>query len=362
MRRLLIVSPYQYLYLPLDGGRPHAGGSEHQVKYLIDHILERESDTGVTIVTNGVEGVPPLSTCDGVKVHSVLRPRPGPAGILHNLLATWRVIRRESVTHVYVKTDPSPFLALALVRRFLPSRLVFSFGMGVGSVGRRGWVSRLHHRAFLHALRSADLIQCQTEGQQDELRGLGMEGMVVPNVIPEDRFVEGTEGRYLLWVGRMDERTKRPHLFVRLARELPGEAFVLVGVRQSDQADYLDRILRGIDELENITYLDYVPPEEIMGCFSRAKALVNTSTEEGFPNTFLEAWLMGKPVVSFLVNPDGVLDDPRMGAVLDDPAGIMEYVAGAGGEEAASFRREHVLQNHNPEVELARLMDRIGRL
>ena len=46
--------------------------------------------------------------------------------------------------------------------------------------------------------------------------------------------------------------------------------------------------------------------------YDRAKVLVNTSDVEGFPNSYLQAWIRGVPVVT-LIDPDGVIEREGLG-------------------------------------------------
>src|SRR5262249_54797652 len=56
-------------------------------------------------------------------------------------------------------------------------------------------------------------------------------------------------------------------------------------------------------------------PEEVRKLIENSRVLVNTSRAEGFPNTMLEAWSMGVPVVSLTVDPGGVILREGLGRV-----------------------------------------------
>jgi len=67
-----------------------------------------------------------------------------------------------------------------------------------------------------------------------------------------------------------------------------------------------------------------VPYLDIGVLFDRAKVLVNTSDLEGFPNTFLQAWARGVPVVT-MFDPDGVVRSAGLGSF---HASVPEMTAG----------------------------------
>ncbi len=55
--------------------------------------------------------------------------------------------------------------------------------------------------------------------------------------------------------------------------------------------------------------------------YRSASLLCCTSTHEGFPNTFLEAWSHGVPIVS-TVDPDNLIAARRIGGVGEDAASL----------------------------------------
>jgi glycosyltransferase involved in cell wall biosynthesis len=57
--------------------------------------------------------------------------------------------------------------------------------------------------------------------------------------------------------------------------------------------------------------------QDIGRFFEDAKLFVNTSTYEGFPNTFVQAAMQATPILSWAVDPDGVLTRHRIGYCAD---------------------------------------------
>ena len=62
----------------------------------------------------------------------------------------------------------------------------------------------------------------------------------------------------------------------------------------------------------NLTLYGRVPYHEIGDFYDRAKVFVNTSDVEGFPNSFLQSWCRGVPVVSFF-DPNGLIKREGLG-------------------------------------------------
>ncbi|MCB2141254.1 hypothetical protein KQH27_00940, partial [bacterium] len=69
----------------------------------------------------------------------------------------------------------------------------------------------------------------------------------------------------------------------------------------------------------------FLPPAEVESILDSALVLLNTSELEGFPNTFLQAWRRGLPVISFF-DPGGVVLKNRLGFIVDSSQAAFEII------------------------------------
>jgi glycosyltransferase involved in cell wall biosynthesis len=92
----------------------------------------------------------------------------------------------------------------------------------------------------------------------------------------------------------------------------------MVGGPVPDEQALYDRIRAEAQRYPNLIFHGHLPYWEASAMYGRARLLVNTSDAEGFPNAYLQAWMLGVPVVTFS-DPDGVIDCRGLGEVIRSP-------------------------------------------
>jgi glycosyltransferase involved in cell wall biosynthesis len=147
----------------------------------------------------------------------------------------------------------------------------------------------------------------QNEQQAQMLKdGYGRSSIIIKNPIDlKPVYPRNLRPNTILWIGKSDERVKRPSLALELARQLPEYQFVIimtVAIKETHE-----QCLKIASTLPNVTLLEFVPFEQIEQYFANARVHLNTSVFEGFPNTFLQAAKYSVPTISLQVDPGGML-------------------------------------------------------
>lgn len=73
--------------------------------------------------------------------------------------------------------------------------------------------------------------------------------------------------------------------------------------------------MKELRAVPNIDFRGPVSPDTAQRVIEDAAILLSTSDEEGFPNTFLQAWASGTPVVTLKIDPESVIKQKGLGTV-----------------------------------------------
>jgi len=139
-----------------------------------------------------------------------------------------------------------------------------------------------------------------------------------PTIIPNSTVKNKKLNKTVLWVGTI-RNVKQPEIFLKIAKEFPEYKFIMIGGEyihknlKEQEKEIFEKIKKESTTVSNLEFLGFIPHHNIRKYYEEASILVNTSRMEGFPNTFLEAWVNCTPVVSLNIDPDDVISNEKLG-------------------------------------------------
>lgn len=308
--RVCFVSLAAYAYFA-DQASITPGGAERQLS-MLGRSLDGRFDVHFVV---GDYGQPAVEYRDGVTLHAAYTPSPSaPLGRrLRQMARLFDTMRRVDADVYVFRGGRTKAIITYVFTRLLGAGWVYNVSVDSLVEATEPWYSDPKDAVFGRILSDADGVIAQSPLQRRRLaENFGVESTVVPNGYPVDDAATDGDGEFFLFVGRIDRVQKRPHRFLELARRLPDEQFHLIGSRDEDD-EYYREIAAEARALPNVEFHGRVDPGDVHEYYERAIALVNTSTGEGFPNTFLEAWRTGTPVVGLDVDPGRFLGEPGAG-------------------------------------------------
>jgi glycosyltransferase involved in cell wall biosynthesis len=277
------------------------GGSEVDF-YMLATELAKDRRFRVSVVT-GDFGQADVEIVDNITIYKAADIQKKP---LSGTRALWKAMRLADADIYFKKGAAFTTDLVALFCRLRHKIFFLRTGTDYECNGSYLREFPLKGRTYLWSLRQAKRVFVQKADDIPKLlQTAGVNTIAIPNG-HRITDLQNTSRDFILWVGRTDV-PKQPELFIRLARKISSEQFVMICQKAKGDVRY-DELVRLAGTVGNLKFIEYVPFREIDRYFQRAKVLVNTSSAEGFPNTFIQAGKCGTVILSLNTNPDGFLD------------------------------------------------------
>lgn len=345
--KLVFINDRIYKYASAD---PSAVGGAERQQWLLARALARTNWQVVVGVSEGITDGN-RKTIEGVEFRDI--------GLAHgHIFSNWyKFLATERPDWWYWRLASHLLGPAFYMANYLKVRTIFAAGLDSDVNPRRAlfWRSQFWPLYAL-GLRISDRILVQHEGQWAELpNSLRAKAFLIPSIAGEeiDLVPQTAKKSYVAWVGQI-RLAKRSDLLIELARKLEKIPFVVCGGISTfgSTVEYGEEIIAQLRALPNVDYKGQVTPDIARQTIANAGLFLSTSDEEGFPNTFLQAWSVGTPVVSLKIDPDAVFARKKVGLVcrgVDDAAEKITLLLDSleMREEIANLGRIHVARRHS---------------
>lgn len=361
MARICIVAHFAFGALQ-GGSTGHVGGVERQTTMLARWLVKRGHD--VSFITWDA-GQPEDTVIDGIRLIQMCGKSDGVPG-LRFFTPRWTSLlnaaAKADAELYYFNAAEAATGQLALWCRKHGRKFVYSVANDLECLRSLPRIKAPQARLFYaYGVRHADLLITQTEKQRRMLReNFQRDSLVLPMPCNGPGPTEAVNGNgrarnRVLWAARL-EPVKRLEVLLDVAKENADLTFDVAAPVNSEN-EYQERVLQMAASLPNVKMHGRVPLDRMREMYRQAAVLCCTSEHEGFPNTFLEAWSWGLPVISTF-DPDDLIARQRLGIAATketlsdalrkacmDPATYSEMSGNA---------RRYYLTNHQVDTAMAR--------
>ena len=330
------------------------GGAELQQVLIANRL--REKGYGISFVIQDF-GQPPKVTND----KGIMLVKTCEFGKGMRVIRCFRWIRAQMKAMEQVNADiyyhravgPSAGVAAFFCQR---KRKPFVYGIANNEDVDGSWKPHFpfySYRMFQYGLTHATKLVAQTEDQVVlAKRNYRKDAILIRNMFAPIADVQAAEKTIqVLWVGAF-RNAKRPQMYVDLAKRLPQYQFLMVGGPGLTNGLLFKEIASRAEGIRNVTLTGPVPYARANEYFSQAMVFVNTSDGEGFPNTYLQAWSRGVPVIAAF-DADGIISRHDLGRHCSDvdslAAAVKEFLENEELRVSAGERaKRYVEEYHDP--------------
>lgn len=336
------------------------GGAQVQMTLIAKALVKNGYNVSMVVGDYGQEDG---AVWQGVKTYKTFKPNEGLPLIrfVHpRWMSTWAALARADADVYFTSCAGMQVGLLALFCNSVKKGFIFRLAND-GDADPRNVL--IHHwrdkKLYEFGLKRAERILCQNDKQREHLKkNYFLNATLIRSIVEppfkdlrrHDRNIE------LLWVGNL-RNIKRPDLVIELGRRLPKRHLHMVGGPLEGFSELFKNIHREADSLPNITFHGRVPYHGVGDLYDRTCVFVNTSDSEGFPNTYLQSWRRGVPVVAFF-DPDDLIRMEGLGyavSSMDEMQQAIEKLLSDDAEwhQISERCRAYMERHHGDDVVLA---------
>ncbi len=317
--RICFVAHFAYGAMA-GGDSGHIGGVERQTSLMARTFAQRGYPVSLVTWDEGQEdGI----TIDGVQIFKMCRWKAGIPG-MRFFWPRWgsliSALKRADADLYYHNCGEYVTGQIALWCRKHHRQFVYSVASDPDCDPKLPVMRKFRERVlYRYGLTHADVVIVQTKKQQEMLQThFKKDSVIIPMPCPgpsDEEYsrldTERTDSNRILWIGRLCE-VKRLDRLLDLAEACPNLEFDVVG--PFHDSEHTRRNCDRAKNISNVTLHGPASRDRVSLFYKNARVLCCTSDYEGFPNTFLEAWSHGLPIVS-TVDPDHLIARKGLGAV-----------------------------------------------
>ncbi len=306
--------------------RRHTIGGESVQQTLLARALARRGHEASMVVAD--YGQADGATWNRIRVFTACRLDAGIPVLrfIHpRWTGIWSALARANADLYYTSCAGMPVGLVAMFCKRHRRRFVFRTASDSDCDRSRLLVQFARDRwLYAYGLRRADTILVQSHAQAMALaRNFSLPSRVA-GMLVESPPPTAKRDIDVLWVSNI-RRVKRPDLALALATQLPHASIHMVGGSLPGEQALYGEVKLAAAASRNLTFHGRLSYWDANAVYDRARLLVNTSDVEGFPNSYLQAWIRGVPVVTFL-DPDGVITRNGLGIAVDSPSRMRDSI------------------------------------
>lgn len=206
----------------------------------------------------------------------------------------------KMIFHVSSHAEASPLYGIH-TQHLNPKRLL---GYAVKNI--------LHFFQFLY-LYKMDQVLAISNDISKKISKFGIKSLVFYNILEDAGLPkQKTSSHSIVWVSNI-KLVKRPDLFIQLARKMAATNISFTMIGNTQYKGYNGMIEAASKELAHFRYLGPQSYQETTRMINDASILVHTASSEGWGNIYIQSWMCGTPTIALGYDPDGVIEENKIG-------------------------------------------------